>query len=696
MGTMNKMRENTHWVLWILVFAFGIIWVLQDSGGLDAVGVGSGVDIAVVDGDPVPYQAYVQTVQQQAQQYQEQTGESMSPQTLEQQREFVFQALVEDKLLEHEMDRLGISVTVDEIYEMVMGDNPHAIIRSYFSDEQGNVDRVLLQNFIDNPDASEDWIQIEDYLRTERRRQKMDNLIAATVHVTDRNVQEEYRRRNLSVTVEWAGLPYAFLPNDSVEVSDRDLRNFYDDRRDEYARKRAYDIAYVAQTKLPSAEDSTAVYNELERMKDMFAASEDDSLFLARNVSQRPFSDAWFNASDLDTEIASLIFTDPAPETGAVLGPIPVGGEAHLVKIRDMQPVEETAVRASHILLRSAEENEDMRNQLVDIGARIRSGEADFAEMARQYSEDASASQGGDLGWFGPGQMVAPFENAAFAADVNEVVGPVKSDFGYHLIQVAARAENEVRIAQLAVEIDANVATLNQIQEELDDLRYFAEETGNFDQEAQRLSMDIQRVRVEEEQVSIPGIGSGYAVLDFLEAASAGNISEIIELDETFIVVHVEEVIPEGFQPFEEVQAEIEPRAYIEKKKELLAARLERAHEEGGFDNLSSVPGVRVQNASVTFGSNVVPGLGAEPLFTGTALGLAEGASSQVIAGDNAVFALRTVQINEPAPITENEQENIRGQLLRQRQSAVRTQWLASLREHADIEDFRRRFRQQQ
>ncbi len=691
---MNKMRENTGIVLWILVFAFGVIWVLQDSGGLDAVGVGTGVDIAVVDGDPVPYQTYVQTVQQQAQQYQDQTGETMPPQLLEQQRDLIFQSLVENKLREHEMNRLGISVTGEEIYEMVTGDNPHQIIRTYFSDEQGNVDRALLQNFIDNPDASEDWIQIENYLRSERRREKMDNLIAATVQITDRNVEEEYRRRNLSVNVEWAGLAYASIPNDSVEVSERDLRRFYDDHRDEYARNRAFDIAYVSQSKLPSAEDSTAVFAELERMKDSFAAAEDDSLFLVRNISRRPFSDAWFGAGDLDTEIASAVF--PNPEQGSVLGPVAVGSEAHLVKVRDIRLAEDVTVRASHILLRTSDEDENIRNQLVGIRDRIQSGEVDFGEMARQYSEDASASQGGDLGWFGPGRMVAPFEEAAFGARINQVVGPIKTQFGYHLIVVVARAENEVSLADFALEIDANVATLNQLQEQLEDLRYFAEETGNFDQEAQRMGMTIQRVRVEEEQVNIPGIGSGYAVLDFLETAAEGDISDIIELDETFITVHVDEIIPEGYQSFEEVQTEIEPRAYIEKKKEVLAERLERAYEAGGFDDISSIPGVRTQNAFVTLESTVVPGLGAEPLFVGTAFALDEGASSGVIAGDNAVFVLRATQVNEPAPITESEQENIRQQLLQQRQNAVRTQWIASLREHADIEDFRSRFRQQQ
>ena len=210
------------------------------------------------------------------------------------------------------------------------------------------------------------------------------------------------------------------------------------------------------------------------------------------------------------------------------------------------------------------------------------------------------------------------------------------------------------------------------------------------------MGMSIQRVRVEEEQIDIPGIGSGYAVLDFLETSGQNDISDIIELDETFIIVHVDEIIPEGYQSFEEVQTEIEPRAYIEKKKEVLVERLERVYESGGFDNLSSIPGIRTQNAFLTFESNVVPGLGAEPLFVGTAFALDEGASSGIVAGDNTVFALRVTQINEPVPITESEQENIRQQLLQQRQNAVRTQWITSLREHADIDDFRSRFRQQQ
>ncbi len=691
MGTMNKMRENTGVVLWILVFAFGVIWVLQDSGGLDAIGTGGGTDVAVVDGDKISYQEYVQTVDQQVQQYQQETGETMPPQMLEQQRDQVFQQMVENKLREHEMDRIGISVTDEEIYDMVMGENPHPIIQAYFGDEQGNVNRALLQNFINNPEAQSDWIQIEQYLRSVRRAQKMEHLIAATVRVTDQDVLDEYRRRNLSVDAEWVGLRYATIPNDSVSVTESDLRDFYNENREDYARSRTYTIRYATQSKVPTPADSAAIRAELERLEPSFASAEDDSTFLVRNASQRPFSDAWFAAGELDPELAEAIF--PNPEPGTVLGPIMAGGQAHLIKVRDVRPAENEAVRAQHILLSSPEEDETLRQMLVDIRNRIESGEADFESMARQHSQDGSASSGGDLGWFGRGQMVAPFEEAAFSASIGQLVGPIKTQFGYHLIRVTARADSEVKISDYALDIRADLGTLNEKQELLEDLRYFAEESGDFDAEAERLTMDVRQVQIEEGQAFIPDLGNSRAVLNFLETAGEGDISEVIELDDVFLAAYVEEIIPEGYRPFDEVRSELEPRVFIEKKKNILGERLRAAYESNGFDGLDRALGTQVQTAAgLTFGSTVVPGLGSEPAFVGTALGLDEGETSRVIEGRNAVFVLRVTNVEEPAPITESQRETIRQQLLQQRRSRVQSEWLTSLRDQAEVRDYRRRF----
>lgn len=85
-------------------------------------------------------------------------------------------------------------------------------------------------------------------------------------------------------------------------------------------------------------------------------------------------------------------------------------------------------VRAAHILVKS----EDKANELK---GRIAAGDS-FAEIAKKWSECPSKAKGGDLGWFGRGQMVREFEEAAFKAKKGEVVGPVRTQFGWHLIQV--------------------------------------------------------------------------------------------------------------------------------------------------------------------------------------------------------------------------------------------------------------------
>ena len=99
---------------------------------------------------------------------------------------------------------------------------------------------------------------------------------------------------------------------------------------------------------------------------------------------------------------------------------------AYDAAVAAMPPV--TEYHASHILV----DSEDKAKKLL---ADIRGGKP-FADVARENSTDGSAKNGGDLGWFGPGMMVKPFEDAVFAAKVGEVAGPIKTDFGWHLILV--------------------------------------------------------------------------------------------------------------------------------------------------------------------------------------------------------------------------------------------------------------------
>jgi len=695
MGVMNRLRDNTGVILWILVFAFGVIWVLQDSGGLDAVG-NVGNNIGSVNGDVISVEEFNNAVNAQVQSYSNQAGESMPPQMLDQTRERVFNQLVESRLREQEMDRLGIAVSDQELVDMVQGADPHPIIKAYFSDGNDGVDRSLLQNFIDNPEAVQDWINIENYLRQERRREKLDNLVGATVRISDGDVMEEHRRQNLTVNAEFVALRFAALPDDSISYSDRDLRNFYNQNKEEFARKKSYTFSYVSRSKSPTAADTAAVFRDVELLRDTFVETENDSLFLVRNGSERPWSSAYFRPDELDESISSVVFENPEP--GTVVGPVIAGDEVHLIKVIDVRKPEEPAVKARHILFRAPEDDTKARAEALreanDVRRRIVGGER-FEDLAREFGDDGTASRGGDLGWFGPGRMVAEFEEAAFNAPVGRLVGPVETQFGYHLIEVTDRAELEARIADFALGLRASAATLNAAQTELDDLQFFSAEEGSFEEEAERRGLAIQTVSVEEGQQFIPGLGNSRSLQLFLESGKPGDLSDVIELNNEFVVARLNDVTPEGYRDFEDVKSQLEPRLRNKLKAEIQVARLREALDAHGFDELGNAVNSPMRTAEgIGFSNMVIPGLGRDPKFVGTAIGLAEGEVSKVLSGEAAAYVIRVTAVNEPTPLTPAEIENMRERLIAQRRNQVRQQWVATLRESADIDDNRRLFLQ--
>lgn len=690
MGTMNKLRENTGVVLWILVIAFGVVWVLQDSGTFDNIGAPTR-NIAVVNGEPITYDEFQNALQQQQQQLRARTGGNVTPQMQDMVREQTFEALVNNQLMEQEMDRLGITVTDDEVMDMVYGENPDPFIRQQFSDSTGQINRQLIRNLAQNPEARQSWIQIEQYLRNKRRSQKLNTLIGATVHVSEDDVVDTYRRRNTSASVRYVAQRYATIPDDSITVTEDDLRAYYNEHQDDFERPRTYTVDYVALAKEPTPEDTAQVAADLEQLRDEFAAADNDSLFLAENASIREYSSDYATADELEAPLADALF--PNPEPGEIVGPVFAADAAHLVKVIDTQPAGEPVVHARHILLRSAEANAEVRQQAQELKERAEAGE-DFAALAREYSDDTgSAARGGDLGWFGRDRMVDPFADAAFDARSGEIVGPVKTQFGYHVIQVIARADEAVQIADMAYTLRPSQATLNDLEYTLDDLAYYAGESGDFSGEVERQALNLQQVEVEAEQQTIPGLGRSHQIATFLEGADEGDISDVIEMPNQFVVLHVRNVRPEGYRPFEDVRAEIEPRVKLQKKQAILTRRMERAWDGNNLDALADALGTTIRTRSdVTFETNVVEGLGREPAFAGTVFGLGAGETSRVVAGSNAAFVVEITAFDEPEPITESDRERIRTELLQQQRQQINSQWIASLREGSDIEDNRSEF----
>jgi peptidyl-prolyl cis-trans isomerase D len=160
--------------------------------------------------------------------------------------------------------------------------------------------------------------------------------------------------------------------------------------------------------------------------------------------------------------------------------------------------------RASHILVTApADAKDDVKKaaeaKAKDIADQVRKNPKSFAEIAKKESQDpGSAGQGGDLGFFARGAMVKPFEEAAFAAKKGEIVGPVKSDFGYHVILVTDIKPEKVRsLAEATPEIEANLkkakaqAGFPDSVEQLNNIVY--EQSSSLQPAAEKLGLPIQQ-----------------------------------------------------------------------------------------------------------------------------------------------------------------------------------------------------------
>ena len=137
--------------------------------------------------------------------------------------------------------------------------------------------------------------------------------------------------------------------------------------------------------------------------------------------------------------------------TGGIAGPVRSGAGFHVLKVIEkrqagMPGVNITQTRARHILLRVSPQQREAaaKEKLTDIKRRVAAGQADFAALARESSDDGSAKDGGDLGWANPGMFVPEFEQAMNSLAPNQMSEPVVSRFGVHLIQVLERRETQL------------------------------------------------------------------------------------------------------------------------------------------------------------------------------------------------------------------------------------------------------------
>ncbi len=208
-----------------------------------------------------------------------------------------------------------------------------------------------------------------------------------------------------------------------------------------------------------------------------------------------------------------------------------------------------------------------------EIIQKANSGE-EFASLANQYTMDPSnqGTKGGDLGWFKKGRMVKAFEEAAFQAKKNQIIGPVLSRFGYHIIHLRDRridsnGDNEILASHILIKIEISPSTLSAIKRNATLFSYDAQDNGFFST-AKEYDIDIFKAeKLSVDDLVVRGLGNLRSAVRFAFNNKIKTVSEILENNQYFVLCTLDSIIPKGFKAFDEVEAQITTKIKNEKAK---------------------------------------------------------------------------------------------------------------------------------
>jgi peptidyl-prolyl cis-trans isomerase D len=363
----------------------------------------------------------------------------------------------------------------------------------------------------------------------------------------------------------------------------------------------------------------------------------------------------------------------------------------------------EEQVQARHILVRTGNDRttEEAISRIEEARARIERGE-DFAAVAAEVSDDpGSKDRGGDLGSFGRGQMVPAFEEAAFSANVGDLVGPVETSFGVHLIQVLGRSEGGLQpLEEVSTSINNRIAA--------ERAQTLAETT------AQELAKRIKREKIDTPEAlsalaeqengvlylttdpfardePIAGIGRSPAFANAAFEAAPGEFSEPIKIPRGWVLLRVAEIqearIPELSEVDGEVRADLTEAKQVELAKAALAGGRERLLAGTSLDELAAELGVEVEESAEFGRGEPIGSLGANRAVATAALELDPGAFGGPIGETQGAVLFEVVERKRfDAAEFEANKESTRSQLVAERASEVLTSLIAARREEMGVE----------
>ena len=625
---------------------------------------------------------------------------------------------VEDAILQEEAEELGLGVSTDELSELTFGPNYSSIIRQRFPNQQapGQVDGASVRSTFDaisNPsaDAPVDpnfvnyWKFQEKEIMKDRVQVKLTNLVSKAMYTPTWMAEMLGQEQSQRIDFAYVQVPFDAIPTTDISLEEADYANYLSAnagryRQDEETRNAEYVVFNVD----PTSADTAKVRAAVADLKENFRTAEDDALFVQNNYGS--MANAFVQEDVLNNEIKNFAFNQPV---GSVYGPYQENGAFKLAKIVDRRVIADS-VRARHILLpvdpSDPQGGQGVMAQANTYKSQIESGQERFDSLAVRYSTDAgSGAKGGDLGFFAPGRMVAPFNDAVFYEMTGDEIKIVPSQFGVHIIQVTDRKFLENTESVKMAYVSQNIIPSSETEKAVEDRALSIMENNRTLTELRKAvaaNSDLEletATSIKRNDFAFSTLGSDQETRDmvkFLYSADANAVSPTLYrftdpvdyYTNKYVISALESTQEAGVPRWQSVRNQIEPLVMNEKRAAMIKQQVTGNNDLTAIANKYSVEVDTALGAS--FGTGFIPSIGNEPKVVSTAFGGELNTLSAPIVGANGVYIVK--RLSNPDEATTPNVATIRSNQNNTARSAARVGLLPALRKNADVEDNRANF----
>lgn len=659
----------------------------------------------VVNGEVVSTGAYLARVNQ-FENFQKLISQqtSFDENTTMQIREFVFEQMVKELVLDEQAKNLGFGVSDEEMRDMTVGSNPSPLLRQipFFSDPQtGQISQAQLNNFLSivnrNANTISDpqekaqvlelqdvWATIQNMIKYQRLEEKYNTLLAGAVLVNNIDARTSSDATKATSDIQFVINKYSSIPDSTVTVDKSEIEKLYNLRKNNFRNPQALrTITFFTKEVVPSESDFQAVEREIGIAREKLANAVHPALVVA-DYSDGTFQDVFFSEKQLSPSEAEFVRN---ASIGDIDGPIRDGDAFRLYKLVDKVSAPDS-VRLRMIVLPEGTDRTTAHNQADSIINVIRQGK-DFATVANEIYPQAN---GGEIGWVTEAQMASlgrEFIDASFKAPIGEIT-KLNLQGQIQILKVEERTKpvNKYKIALIHMPVVVSDQTLAGIDNEINEFVANNSDGKNFAQAAEAKGYNlISNQRIYPAQFGINSIPGSRQVISWAFNEKVGSVKKF-DLNDYKIVAMIDSKIDAGFLPLSEVSDVLKAEIIRDKKAEKMITDL-KTKNLNSLDGFADAMNSKIDTVKfVTFNTPNIMGIGRESALNAFAEAGQVGKLEGPIKGDNGVIALNL--INKVEADKENfDYDTARQTLSSQNMYRVMTQAMYVLKDKMNVLDNR-------